>query len=448
MNSRPDDHAAKTAAKAVWAPLRRRTAVAERALLIGLLLVTLGTLTSRVDLVLLAIPLLISTAIGADQRLRIGESSTVLVALKRPRSVGNDRLFEYRVVVVAPSDAEFVHLRIVSDIGDAKDLVLSPHVGASFAGEHIIRHSGRQQIAKVSYRLIGADGAWISEPSAPVVAERSVAPAVHSLKEIASPFRLTGLAGARASARPGDGGEFRDLHHYAPGDRLRRIDWKATARRSHGFGDLLVRRTDATADATVILVLDSRDDICERVEGWSGAFLGDGGLDAMDLAREAAASLAVAAVGAGDRVGFIDVAAQNGVLSPAGGKRHLDRVLRCIAMATPSGVRFSQRRAPIVPRGAIIYLMSTFFDFEVVELARLWRAAGHRVIAVDVLPILDMQHCSLQTRTAQRILLAERRQHLAAVHANGGECFRWQDNADRTSRAIALRTLARAGRRR
>ncbi|MFN4773266.1 MAG: DUF58 domain-containing protein, partial [Gemmatimonas sp.] len=31
-----------------------------------------------------------------------------------------------------------------------------------------------------------------------------------------------------ASARPGDGGEFRDLHPYAPGDRVRRIDWKAT----------------------------------------------------------------------------------------------------------------------------------------------------------------------------------------------------------------------------
>ena len=46
-------------------------------------------------------------------------------------------------------------------------------------------------------------------------------------------------------------------------DRLRRIDWKATARRGQNAGDLYVRRTAALADATVLIVLDSRDDVGE-----------------------------------------------------------------------------------------------------------------------------------------------------------------------------------------
>src|SRR5690606_27824852 len=156
------------------------------------------------------------------------------------------------------------------------------------------------------------------------------------------------------------GGEFRDLHAFAVGDRLRRIDWKATARRSQGFGDLYVRRTDATSDATVMVVIDSREDVGERVERWSGAPGNEDGLRAMDLAREAAASLAAATIGTGDRVGLLDIAAHHGVVRAGSGRRHLDRLLRRIVVSEPSGTPLNRRRAPIVPAGAIVYLVSTF----------------------------------------------------------------------------------------
>jgi uncharacterized protein (DUF58 family) len=282
----------------------------------------------------------------------------------------------------------------------------------------------------------------------PVVAERVVLPSIKPLGEIALPRRLSGLTGTHTSARPGDGGEFRDLHPYAPGDRLRRIDWKATARRSQGFGDLYVRRTDATADATIMLVLDSRDDIGEVVEAWSPSYHGDSGLTAMDLTREAAASIAAAAVGAGDRVGLIDLAAHDGVVAAGFGKRHLDRLLRRVAECTPRGVRFSRRRAPIVPAGAIIYTLSTFLDDEVAEMALLWRASGHRVIAVDVLPTPDLEACPPRTLTAHRLLMVERRHRLSMLENHGIERLRWQEDAANPSRAIMMHSLIRAARRR
>ena len=83
------------------------------------------------------------------------------------------------------------------------------------------------------------------------------------------PRRLQAMTGSHESARIGDGGEFRDIHPFTAGDRLRRIDWKATARRGQSAADLYVRRTNALADATVLIVMDSRDDVGEQVAEWS-----------------------------------------------------------------------------------------------------------------------------------------------------------------------------------
>jgi uncharacterized protein (DUF58 family) len=146
-------------------------------------------------------------------------------------------------------------------------------------------------------------------------------------------------------------------------------------------------------------------------------------------------------------VGLLDIAAHHGVVRAGSGRRHLDRLLRRIAVSEPSGTPFNRRRAPIVPAGAIVYLGSTFLDDEATSVAVLWRAAGHRVIAVDVLPAPHLDGCELHTRLAHRLVVAERQLRIAGMQANGVELFRWQEDAQHPSRAVVLRTLARAGRR-
>ena len=429
-------------------PAWRITATIEVAMVLGLVIATVGTFTSRVDVVLIALPLLASAAIAFDRRPPAGARSTVRVDVARSQGEQGTSEFEYRVAIEVPACTELVHLRVAPQGSRVHELILAPKDVATVAGRLPVEHSGRQRVVDVSYRLVGVDGGWLSLPVPREVAERVVDPAIAIIGSIPLPHRLTGLTGTHPSARPGDGGEFRDLHPYAPGDRLRRIDWKATARRSQGFGDLYVRRTDATSDATVVLVIDSREDVDERVENWSAEPSGVGGLSSMDLAREAAASLAVAAIGTGDRVSLIDLAAHDGVVAAGSGKRHLDRLLRRIAVSGPSGTRLSRRRAPIVPAGAIVYLLSTFLDDDATLIALLWRAAGHRVIAVDVLPAPLLDGSEQHTRIAHRLVMAERRRRIADVRANGVEIFRWQEDAEQPSRAVALRTLARAGRRR
>lgn len=417
-------------------------------MVLGLLIAGVGTLTSRVDVVLIALPLLATAAVGFDRKPRADSRSTVHIDVERRTDLEGTSQFEYRVAIEAPEDTELVHLRLTPQGSRSHELILAPRDLAVVTGRLPIMHSGRQRVVDVGYRLIGVDGGWLSMPMPRETVERVVQPVIAPIASVPLPRRLTGLTGVHASARLGDGGEFRDLHPYAPGDRLRRIDWKATARRSQGFGDLYVRRTDATSDATLVLVMDSREDVGERVEDWSGKPNGDGaGLSSMDLTREAASSLATAAIATGDRVGLIDLGALERTVAAGGGKRQLDRLQRRITMSGPSGTRLSRRRAPIVPPGAIVYLLSPFLDDDVAWVALLWRAAGHRVIAVDVLPTPMFEGSQSHTRIAHRIVMAERRRRIADVRTGGVEMFRWQEDAEQPSRVVVLRTLARAGRR-
>lgn len=429
-------------------PTWRMTASLKVAIVTGLVIAVVGTLTSRVDIVLLAIPLLASAAICLDRKPTADGGSTVRVRVARTLGEDGTSVFEYSVAVEASAGTELIYLRITPQGSCTYDIVLAPGSVASVTGWLPVLHSGRQRVVAVDYRLIGVDGGWLSLPAPRDVTERVVAPVIAPIASIPLPHRLTGLTGMHGSARPGDGGDFRDLHPYAAGDRLRRIEWKATARRSQGFGELYVRRTDATSDATIILVIDSREDVGARVAEWSTGPRGGGGLSSMDFVREAAASLAAAAIGLGDRVGLLDLAAHDGVVAPGSGKRQLDRLLRRIAVCEPSVTPLNRRRAPIVPAGSIVYLFSTFFDDDATSIALLWRAAGHRVIAVDVMPAPVMDGSEPSTRIAHRLVMVERRRRIADMRASGVELFRWQEDAEQPSRAVVLRSLAHAGRRR
>ncbi|MEK8229022.1 DUF58 domain-containing protein [Oerskovia sp. M15] len=121
------------------------------------------------------------------------------------------------------------------------------------------------------------------------------------------PHQLDGLTGPHTTRRLGDGTELRDIHPFAPGDRLRRIDWRATARRSPRLETLYVRRTHATAEATVVLVLDSRDEVGPDVTTWEERPAAHAPGDLLDIARDAAASVAQTTLDGGDRVGLEDL---------------------------------------------------------------------------------------------------------------------------------------------
>jgi uncharacterized protein (DUF58 family) len=96
--------------------------------------------------------------------------------------------------------------------------------------------------------------------------------------------------GARPSRRSGDSSEFSEIRDHQFGDPLKRVAWKASARR----GKLMVRKYETEEREIVWLVLDA------SVELWAGRL----GAAPLDLAIDGAAELARQHLRAGHEVGL------------------------------------------------------------------------------------------------------------------------------------------------
>jgi uncharacterized protein (DUF58 family) len=410
--------------------------------IIAVVLAGFGLLLSRIDLALLALPLTVAVVLNAERRPLPEAVATASLALEELSSTE----MGYRIDVDAPAGAEAIVLRYTVLSGDPQEVVLASRRPGEIAGRVPLLHSGPQELVRVEYRFLGSDASALSRPQEPLIAERIIAPSHGAIGRLPLPRRLRGLTGSHESVRAGDGGDFRDIHPFAPGDRLRRIDWKATARRAQNAGDLYVRRTAALADATVLIVLDSRDDIGEQVKEWSRNDASSKGVSSLDVAREAASSIAVSYIRAGDRVGFQDLSSRSRMVAHAGGNRHLWRLLRAIEITGPSSVPFRHQRPPIVPSGALVYLLSSLLDDQAVELALSWRGSGHRVIAVDVLPPARFARTTRYERAAYRMVMMERDDRIRVLRERGVELLRWPEGDTPTRREVRLALLSRPSR--
>jgi uncharacterized protein (DUF58 family) len=380
-----------------------------------------GLLFSRPELVLIAAPILIAVAL----KRRPADQTSITIETQLGSRSATDSV-SYEVAFEVPDDTEAAVVRLYGRGRERWDIVVDVATAASLRGEVGIVHSGPQEIVRVDYLLLAAQGAYLTAPKPGPRSRRVITPHSTSLRRLPLPFRMLGLSGSHDSARPGDGGEFRDVSKFAPGDRLRRIDWKVTARRAQTSADLYVRRTFATADATVLLVIDSRDDVAELLTRWDAAGSAPDLPTSLDVARDAAASIASAYIKSGDRVGFQDLAVVNRVIAPGGGIRQLQRLLPAIARSAPVGAPSRRLRAPAIPAGAIAYVVSTFLDDEAARMAELWSVSGHRVVAIDTLIPNSTSRLTQEQSAAVRIISLEREDRIAALRAVGVDVIRWR----------------------
>lgn len=124
------------------------------------------------------------------------------------------------------------------------------------------------------------------------------------------------LDGEYASVFRGRSLDFDDLRAYVPGDEVRDIDWKATAR----HGSPLIRRYVAVRRQTVLLVTDT---------GRNMAAQSRSGETKKDIAVLALGVLGYLAHRHGDAVGLVcGDAAGTSALPSKGGEAHLERLLR------------------------------------------------------------------------------------------------------------------------
>jgi uncharacterized protein (DUF58 family) len=129
--------------------------------------------------------------------------------------------------------------------------------------------------------------------------------------------------GSKQIRRLGEGRLFESLREWVPGDDLRHIDWKATAKR----GKVITRQYEAERRQQVLLVLDTGRLMTADVAS---------GVARLDFAVEAALELAYAAAQHDDNVGIMTFA--DGVqhfVAPERGRTGVRRVMDVLAEVQP-----------------------------------------------------------------------------------------------------------------
>ncbi|HEY3562072.1 MAG TPA: DUF58 domain-containing protein [Kribbella sp.] len=165
---------------------------------------------------------------------------------------------------------------------------------------------GDRQATRVTVRSLGPLGFAGRQGSHQVPWTVRALPPFKSRKHLPSRLaRLRELDGRTALLVRGQGTEFDSLRDYVPGDDVRSIDWRATARR----GNVVLRTWRPERDRQVAIVIDSGRLSAGRV----------GDAPRLDHAMDAALLLAALATRAGDRVSLLacDSAVRADVRRPA-----------------------------------------------------------------------------------------------------------------------------------
>ncbi|WP_329457579.1 DUF58 domain-containing protein [Streptomyces sp. NBC_01497] len=151
---------------------------------------------------------------------------------------------------------------------------------------------GDRQAARITVRSYGPLGLAARQGNHHVPWTVRVLPPFESRKHLPSRLaRLRELDGRTSVLTRGQGTEFDSLREYVPGDDVRSIDWRATARQSA----VAVRTWRPERDRQILVVLDTGRTSAGRV----------GDVPRLDAAMDATLLLAALASRAGDRVDLL-----------------------------------------------------------------------------------------------------------------------------------------------
>jgi uncharacterized protein (DUF58 family) len=205
--------------------------------------------------------------------------------------------------------------------------------------------------------------------------ELRVYPSVGRLERLIAPLRTRPVLGSQVSRERGEGIEFADLRPLTPGDRVRRINWRATSRRGVPFVN--VQHPEHSAD--VVLFLDTFAEVQQADEG------------TLDAAVHAAAALAFAYLARRDRVALVSFGGVLNWLTPAAGTNQLYRIVDALLA---SDVRLSYRSKDVaqlprrlLPARALVLALSPLLDARGVGALLDLRARGYDLAVVEVSPV-------------------------------------------------------------
>lgn len=416
-----------------WAPTR---ALGRAVLLTGLLLV-LGVALGRVDLVLLAAPFAIGAAVHlrrmprATPELTVAADEELLVEggqVQASVTVSNPDVIPYDLVVVRTRTSRWLKLEhadrpfgltVASDGWAAVDL----------PGDAL--RWGRQDVGPAAARVAACGGLLACRPVVTPAYGVRVYPVTEPFNAIEAMPAAAGLVGAHRSRRMGEGGELAGVRPFAPGDRLRRIDWRVSLRTR----DLHVASTLSDRDAEVVLLLDVLGEV-----GLSGGV--GGSASVLDTTVRASAAVAEHYLQRGDRVSLLEYGAAARRLRPATGRRQYLIVLEWLLDVRPDPMEHEgDFGAHHVSSDALVVVLTPLIDPRAADMLASLAQAGRFVVAVDTLPAQAAPDARTPwTPLATRLWRLERDNVLGRLREHGVPVVEW---AGAGSLDLVLRDVSR-----
>lgn len=332
----------------------------------------------------LAVPIFVYLGIGA-----LLAPSTIRVAVIRTMSrdrcaVGQEVEIQLRLM---NEGGRVAALEAFDNLAEA--LVVTkgrPHVFLELRGGEVAEIAytvvpsvkGEYEIGPVMLRARDPLGLHYEEARVDVESRLVVAPRMEDVRKVrVVPRRVRALMGQVRSRQIGIGPEFHSIREYVPGDEIRHVNWKATARRDR----LLTNEYEAERSGDAILILDARGE----------SEIGPIARSTMELGITATVSLAAKILETRNRVGLI---VQRDVLDwlyPEYGRKQLYRIVDALVHVRAGGEWPFEHVAWVLgrffPSDAQVIIVSPLLDGTALEVIADLRGHGFDVLVVSPSPL-------------------------------------------------------------
>jgi len=202
-----------------------------------------------------------------------------------------------------------------------------------------------------------------------------VYPRPEEIRALLRPWETQVFTGNQVAREKGEGIEFADLRPFVPGDRVRRVNWRASARR----GELWVNESHAERNADVILFLDSFTEARREDES------------TLDRTVRGAAALVEHYLEHKDRVGLVSFGGVLNWLIPSTGLIQMYRIVDSL-LDTEIILNYAWKDLDIIPRRtlppkALVIALTPLLDERAAGALLDLRARGFDLAVVEISPI-------------------------------------------------------------
>ena len=252
-------------------------------------------------------------------------------------------------------------------------------------------------------------------------------PRLERLRRLVKPLATRPASGSRPAAVSGEGIEFAELREFRAGERVRSVNWRASARR----GTLLVndRRPERSSD--VVLFLDSLTEAATDEES------------TLDLAVRAVATLAGEYLRQRDRVGLLSFGGELEWVLPSASARQHYRIIDAV-LSSESARLFRWRDLSLIPPRvlppqSLIVALSPLLDWRMNRALLNLRARGYDLALIEVDPLRFAEHArTMYGEQAWRVWVLERELIRNQFLRAGVRVSRWGEDAPLAAAVEAL----------